>query len=73
VKEDPQEAERKERQRQLGEELERLQEEHQASEGAKILMRARAFGRSYRVFQGNRAELKGFLDHIAAPMVNVHT
>lgn len=72
MKEDSQEAERNERQRQLGEELEKLQEDHRASQGAKIIMRTRAFGTSYRVFLGNHAELRGFLDHIAAPLVNVN-
>ena len=70
VNKDPQQASQAERQ-QLADELERLQELHRSSEGNRILRRTRAFETSYQVFLGNHAELRGFLDHIAAPMVNV--
>lgn len=69
---DPQEVGSEERKRELGEELHRLQERHQASEGNKIIGRTYAHGISYRVFQGNHMELRRFLDHIAAPTVNAH-
>ncbi len=72
VTEDPQQADREERQRQLSEELDRLQEMHRASEGNKILSRNQSLATSYHVFLGNHRELKGFLDHIAAPTVNAH-
>ena len=58
--------------RQLGEELQKLREEHQASEGNRIVSEIDAFGNSYRVFIGNHAELKSFLDYVDQPDVFVH-
>lgn len=72
VTEDPQQADREVRQQRLSEELDRLRDMQEASEGSKILARNHALAASYRVFRGNHRELRGFLDHIAAPTVDAH-
>jgi hypothetical protein len=61
-----------EKRHELDEEYRKLWELRDASEGAKILLRNRAMTNSYRVFEGNLAELKKFLDHIATPTVMAH-
>jgi hypothetical protein len=58
-----------ERRRWLGDELDRLEAEHRASEGNRVLARISAFQNSYRVFIGNHRELKRFLAYIAEPTV----
>ncbi len=65
MEEDAQQTNRDERRQQLGEELRRLHEQHQASEGNRIITRIHAFADSYYVFMGNHAELRGFLEHVA--------
>src|SRR4051794_26717914 len=65
VEEDAKQANRDKQRDQLGDELRRLQEQHQASEGNRIISRINAFAGSYHVFMGNHAELRGFLDHVA--------
>jgi hypothetical protein len=63
---------REQRRQQLREELKKLQDIHQASEGRQILARTYAFEDSYYVFLVSQGELKGFLDHIDASAVSVH-
>jgi hypothetical protein len=58
-----------ERRRWLGDELDRLEAEHRASEGNRVVTRISAFQNSYHVFIGNHRELKRFLAYIAEPMV----
>ena len=65
VEEDAKQANRDKQRQQLGEELRRLQEQHQSSEGKQIISRINAFAGSYHVFMRNHEELRGFLDHIA--------
>ena len=54
---------------QLGQELRRLQEQYQASEGNKVLADINAFGNSFQVFIGNHAEFKAFLEYVNKPDV----
>ncbi len=57
------------RRRWLDRELQRLQEQYQASEGNRILSEIDTFRNSYRVFVGNHAALKRYLDHMDMPEV----
>ena len=72
MNEDPQPAGRKQRRQQLGEQLKKLQDMHEASEGRNILARTHTIEDSYYVFLVSQGELKAFLDHIAANAVWPH-
>lgn len=69
---EPQESRGQEQQREFRKEYRRLWELRDASEGAKVLIRSQVLANSYRVFQGNHAELYRFLSHVATPTVMAH-
>lgn len=72
MNEDPQDAGREERRQQLGDEVAKLEEMHQGSEGRRVLSRTQAVEDSYYVFLVSQGELKAFLDHIATNAVWPH-
>ena len=53
-------------------EFARLWEERDASEGHLVLVRSRSLTNSLEIFEGNHAELKAFLEHVASPSVMLH-
>ena len=72
VTQDSQGASSEERERQWGEELRRLREMCEFSQGNKILGRTYSHATSYRLFQRNHVELRNILNHMATPLVNAH-
>lgn len=63
MSEDPQQADRDERRRQLGDRLQELQEQRKASDGNHIMSKLNAFQNAYRVLAGNHLEMEQFLDY----------
>ncbi|MDP9474180.1 MAG: hypothetical protein M3R38_00490 [Actinomycetota bacterium] len=60
------------REQELREEYMRLWEARDASEGHRVLSRRLSLSNGLDVFRGNHAELRRFLNHVAAPSVMAH-
>lgn len=69
MSEDPQQADRDQRRRQLGARLQELQEQRKASDGHHVMSRLNTFQNTYRVLAGNHLEMEQFLDYVAQPDV----
>ncbi|MDP9314193.1 MAG: hypothetical protein M3R24_25480, partial [Chloroflexota bacterium] len=69
MSEDPQQADRDQRRRQLGARLQELQEQRKASDGYQFMSKLNVFQSAYRVFAGNHLGMEQFLGYVAQPDV----